>query len=172
MTAALSDTEPSDDASFMPNGACLPDDVGTVGEDDLPCDVCVPDGTEELVFEVDVRLIVRRSGSPSHSAALGRGVVQLCRLVESLGSLNKAAAQMCMAYSKAWKTLKHVEERFGFALLQRNGAHGSVLTAQGRALVEAYEQTEAALAASANHEFARAMAKASELEDPSAFDPR
>lgn len=42
--------------------------------------------------------------------------------VERLGSLNKAAADMGMAYSKAWRIVKQAEEGLDVALFLRQGA--------------------------------------------------
>ena len=60
--------------------------------------------------------------SEQHDAIFGRGVAQLCRGVDRTGSLNKAAKEIGMAY--------------------RNGAHGSTLTDEGKALLDAYERLE------------------------------
>lgn len=80
--------------------------------------------------------------SEQHDAIFGRGVAQLCRGVDRTGSLNKAAKEIGMAYSKAWRIIKHTEEAFSMQLLDRNGAHGSTLTDEGKALLDAYEQLE------------------------------
>ena len=75
-------------------------------------------------------------------AVFGSGVAQLCRGVEQWGSLNKAAKEMNMAYSKAWRIMKHTEASFGIQLLERNGAHGSVLTSEGALLLHAYDELQ------------------------------
>lgn len=46
-------------------------------------------------------------------------MVMLLREVERTGSLQKAAKNMNMAYSKAWKMLKGAEKEWGFALTDR-----------------------------------------------------
>ena len=51
--------------------------------------------------------------------AFGPGMVMLLREVERTGSLQKAAKNMNMAYSKAWKMLKGAEKEWGFALTDR-----------------------------------------------------
>ncbi len=81
-------------------------------------------------------------GSSDSDAVYGRGVAMLCRGVRDDGSLNKAAKGMGMAYSKAWRIMKQTEESFGFDLINRDGAHGSTLTAKGAILLEAFEQLE------------------------------
>lgn len=80
-------------------------------------------------------------------AMFGRGVAQLCRGVQTSGSLNRAAKEMGMAYSKAWRIVKHTEETFGVQLLNRNGAHGSTLTEEGVILLDSYERLEAEIIA-------------------------
>ena len=79
-------------------------------------------------------------------AVFGRGVAMLCRGVRDSGSLNRAAKNMGMAYSKAWRIVKHTEQAFGFNLLDRDGAHGSTLTREGELLLAAYEKLEADVA--------------------------
>ena len=51
--------------------------------------------------------------------AFGDGPFELLKEIEATGSLHKAAAQMEMAYSKAWKLLRMIEQRLGFMLLER-----------------------------------------------------
>ena len=82
-------------------------------------------------------------GSDETNAVFGRGVAMLCRGVRDDGSLNKAAKNMGMAYSKAWKMLKGAEKEWGFALTDREtggkDGGGSTLTPQAERLIEAYE---------------------------------
>lgn len=78
----------------------------------------------------------------AESAVFGRGVAQLCRGVRETGSLNKAAKNMGMAYSKAWRIVKNTEEAFGVLLLERNGAHGSTLTADGERILDLYDKLQ------------------------------
>lgn len=89
-------------------------------------------------FSVDIKVVLRKKGTDRYAPALGKGVIELCDKVDQLGSLNKAAASMGMAYSKAWRIVKHAEEVFGVALLERKGAQGSTLTVEGRELIFAY----------------------------------
>ena len=81
-------------------------------------------------------------GNDEANAVFGRGVAMLCRGVRDDGSLNKAAKNMGMAYSKAWRIMKQTEEAFGFCLINRDGAHGSTLTKEGALLLSAFEQLE------------------------------
>ena len=73
-----------------------------------------------------VRLSVKNSESESGSV-FGRGIADLCLGVRERGSLNAAAKNMGMAYSKAWRIIKDTEAALGIQLLNRDGAHGSDL---------------------------------------------
>lgn len=105
---------------------------------------------DERDFEVEVKLIIKNKKADPHSAAMGRGIVSLCRLVDETGSLNKAAQEMGMAYSKAWTIVKHTEAAFGFPLFVRKGNKGSELTPEGRRVMEAYGEVQAKINAEAN----------------------
>ena len=100
---------------------------------------------ERSDFEVEVKLIIKNKNVEAHGAAMGRGIVSLCRLVDKTGSLNKAAHEMGMAYSKAWSIIKKTEESFGFPLLHRKGNKGSELTPEGRQAVAVYEELQKSL---------------------------
>ena len=73
----------------------------------------------------------------------GPGIAGLLHLVEEQHSLRAAAAQMGMAYSKAWTIMKQAEKNLGFPLLQSStgGKHGggAVLTPEARKILSAYE---------------------------------
>lgn len=62
--------------------------------------------------------------------------------LNGLGSLNKAAADMGMAYSKAWRIVKQAEEGLDVALFLRQGARGSCLTEEAKALIELFRKVE------------------------------
>ncbi len=79
----------------------------------------------------------------SNGKAFGEGPLRLLKLVEKTGSLNRAAKEMGMSYRKAWYTIRFVEERLGFPLLERHsGGHsggGSTITPQGAHFIQRYE---------------------------------
>ena len=81
--------------------------------------------------------IAPADGDPESS--FGGGLVALLRGVQETGSLNRAAKDMHMAYSKAWKLMNSAEEQFGAQLIERDGARGSTLTEQGALLVSAFD---------------------------------
>lgn len=89
------------------------------------------------VLKPTIRLSITNPASESGSV-FGRGIANLCLGVREAGSLNAAAKGMGMAYSKAWRIIKETEAALGIQLLNRDGAHGSTLTEEGDALLDAY----------------------------------
>ena len=75
-----------------------------------------------------IRLSIMNPDAESGSL-FGRGIASLCLGVRETGSLNAAAKGMGMAYSKAWRIIKDTEAALDLQLLNRDGAHGSDLTA-------------------------------------------
>jgi len=75
--------------------------------------------------------------------AFGEGPYQLLKRIEEKGSLHQAAMDMKMSYRKAWRTLHAIEEKLGFALLDRHvggvSGGGSQITDAGRELMKNYE---------------------------------
>jgi molybdate transport system regulatory protein len=73
----------------------------------------------------------------------GPGPHELLRRVEQTGSLNQAAKDMAMSYSKAWRVMHQVERRLGVTLFEARaggpGGGGSCLTDQGRLLMQRFE---------------------------------
>ncbi len=88
-------------------------------------------------LQTNIRLSVYNPKSET-SSVFGKGIADLCRGVREKGSLNAAAKDMGMAYSKAWRIIKETENALGFELLVRDGAHGSELTPEGDKLLNAY----------------------------------
>jgi molybdate transport system regulatory protein len=76
--------------------------------------------------------------------AFGDGPYELLRRVEKLMSLHQAAGQMGMSYSKAWRLIQTLEQRLGFALLERKvggpSGGGSRVTSEGKDLMSRYER--------------------------------
>ncbi len=99
-----------------------------------------------------IRLSITNPASESGSV-FGRGIANLCLGVREAGSLNAAAKGMGMAYSKAWRIIKETEAALGIQLLNRDGAHGSTLTEEGDALLDAYIAIDAQLQKDAEKAF-------------------
>jgi molybdate transport system regulatory protein len=78
--------------------------------------------------------------------AFGEGPCELLKWVEKTNSLNEAAHQMGMSYSKAWKLIQTMEKRLGFSLLDKKiggqSGGGSEVTPKGRELIKRYEGFE------------------------------
>ena len=76
----------------------------------------------------------------------GEGPRELLNRVEKTNSLHEAAYQMGMAYSKAWKLIQAMEERLGFALLDKKvgglSGGGSWVTPEGKEFLRRYERFE------------------------------
>lgn len=97
---------------------------------------------EDYVVTVRVRVCV---ADADKATAFGYGSCELLDGVRRLGSLNRAAKEMGMAYSKAWKSIRATEEQLGFALIERKGANGSTLTERGERFLDMYfEMTRSA----------------------------
>ena len=81
--------------------------------------------------------------------AFGKGIAQILSLVEQHGSLTAAYKEMGISSSKAWKILHRAEADLGYPLLTSvsGGIHGgsTVLTAEGRELLEKYQEFNAAV---------------------------
>ncbi len=73
----------------------------------------------------------------------GPGTNELLRRVDQTGSLNQAAKDMAMSYSKAWRVIREVEQRLGVVLFERRtggpDGGGSCLTDQARLLLRRFD---------------------------------
>jgi molybdate transport system regulatory protein len=78
--------------------------------------------------------------------AFGDGPYELLKRVEKTNSLNEAAHQMGMSYSKAWKLIQTLEKRLGFPLLDRKvggvSGGGSEVTPEAVELMKRYDRFE------------------------------
>jgi len=93
----------------------------------------------------DIRFRINANGCK----CFGPGAARLIALAGEKNSLRAAAAEMGMAYSKAWRVVKACEEAMGIKLLQlraggRNGG-GASLTPEGELLLKRYEAMTARL---------------------------
>lgn len=80
---------------------------------------------------------------------VGEGRVELLEAIEEEGSLNKAAKSMGMSYRHLWGTVKKLEERLGFQLVETDrggeGGGGTTLTERARRIVKDYKWMNDAL---------------------------
>ena len=110
----------------------------------------------------------------------GSGVRELLLRTETTGSLHRAAAEMDMAYSKAWTIVRRAEEHLGVALLARRvggaGGGGSTLSEPGRRIVDAFgaltDEADAQLAALYARHFGDLLGGTPDLEPEGAALPR
>ena len=91
----------------------------------------------------------------------GPGVCELLERIRKTGSIQAAAAEMEMSYTKAWRILNRAEREMGAGLITRvsGGRNGgsSKLTDAGEKAITDYRQMEARLA-----KFAESLLKACE----------
>lgn len=92
---------------------------------------------EDLSWTMSLRLF-------TDEKAFGPGIARLMELTDEYHSLNKAAAAMEMAYSKAWKILNESEKALGICLIERHAGGirggGASLTDQGREMLNSYRE--------------------------------
>ena len=92
---------------------------------------------KKLSYKMSIRLF-------EEDKAFGPGIAVLLHKIDELGSLQKAALSMNMAYSKAWKMITAMERQWGFPLTEREtGARhggGSTLTVRAKLLVDRYDE--------------------------------
>ena len=83
---------------------------------------------KELRYNLSCRLF-------TDAKCFGPGVAQLLHRVERLHSLRAAAAEMEMAYSKAWTVIRNAENALDFKLLDSTagGKHGGGAVLSGAA---------------------------------------
>lgn len=93
--------------------------------------------TEKVRPDVKVRLT-------AGERFFGPGTCELLEGVEQTGSLQAACAQMQLSYTKGSRMVKMMERQLGFPVVQRwaggNGGGGSMLTEEGRQILEAYQK--------------------------------
>lgn len=74
----------------------------------------------------------------------GQGPLSLLILVDRFGSLNKAAQEISMSYSKATRIIKTTETNLNINLMNReiggSWGGGSTLTDEAKELIEKYER--------------------------------
>ena len=75
--------------------------------------------------------------------AFGDGPYELLKRVDETHSLHRAAKEMEMAYSKAWRLIGAMEKKLGFLLIERKvgglSGGGSLVTLRARNLLNNYE---------------------------------
>lgn len=72
----------------------------------------------------------------------GNGKINLLKMIDELGSIQKAAAEMGLSYRHAWGMIQKMERRSGFKLVKtavggKEGG-GASLTSRGQELVRSF----------------------------------
>jgi|AntRauTorckE6833_2_1112554.scaffolds.fasta_scaffold00160_17 molybdate transport system regulatory protein len=88
---------------------------------------------------VSVKLNYKLWLEEENEKLFGDGPADILYLVDKLGSLSKAAAEINMSYSQAWQLIDKLEKKLGFKLLEKqvggSDGGGSTLTTKGRLLM-------------------------------------
>lgn len=79
---------------------------------------------------------------------ISEGRIQLLKLIDCTGSLNKAAKEMNISYQKAWKLIDASNKVSKEPLIEThvggNKGGGTVVTAYGKSLIESFEKINVA----------------------------
>jgi molybdate transport system regulatory protein len=79
---------------------------------------------------------------------ISEGRIQLLKLIETTGSLNKAAKAMHISYQKAWKLVDASNKASKTPLIETqvggNNGGGTILTPYGKLLIESFESINTA----------------------------
>jgi|SaaInlStandDraft_4_1057021.scaffolds.fasta_scaffold62281_1 molybdate transport system regulatory protein len=88
------------------------------------------------------RYSLRLTTSDKSRAFFGPGPAGLFEKIERTRSISKAAKEMNMAYTKAWRIIKYAEDQLNCSLVETmsggKGGGGSSLTAKAKKLLSAY----------------------------------
>lgn len=141
---------------------------------DLPVDDygCTLDAdTHEDLMKIRRRYSVERGSDgfwPEVRILIGRGGwlfrpedAQLLEMIGQTGSIQRACACVHISYTRGWTRLRDMERELGMKLTERNvggtEGGGTALSADGRALLEAYRRYASELAAESRAAFHRAF---------------
>jgi molybdate transport system regulatory protein len=93
----------------------------------------------------------------------GQGRAELLELIDRLGSINKAVAQIGMSYRTAWGYIRELEKAAGFHLVERTPGRGvrggTRLTPRGRRFLERYRSFHHGLERSVSQQFTKAFGR-------------
>lgn len=107
-------------------------------------------GRGKLRFELGLQMTVTEPFFSASSA-------QLLELIEQTGSIQTASSCMHISYTTAWKTVNHIEQQLGSAILERTAGGtdggGSKLTSQGHRFLAAYQRFQSRVQAAGEEAF-------------------
>jgi molybdate transport system regulatory protein len=105
----------------------------------------------------------------SGESLLGEGKWRLLKAIKEKGSLQAAVIEMGYTYRKTWETLKRIEEKLGFKLIEksRGGEKGgqTVLTPKGERLIVFFDKLYGQIEPDIEHLFSEMIAELNELVD-------
>ena len=87
-------------------------------------------------MELRYKIWLEKDGEP----LLSFGKYLLLKEIEKTGSIYRAAQNLNIPYKKAHSYIKLTEKRFGKKLFTRKRGKGTVLTEEGKKLLELYEE--------------------------------
>ncbi len=94
-------------------------------------------------MKIEVKIYISDKNS---QAFLGRGPVELLEKISESGSINKAASEMGMSYSKAHGLITVLEKKLGVKMLEKAAGGpkggGSRLTGRAKQLIKKYRSLE------------------------------
>ncbi|MFO8110292.1 MAG: NUDIX domain-containing protein [Thermoplasmata archaeon] len=92
------------------------------------------------MYYLDCKCLLKKDGT----FLISQGRAKLLRLIDETGSISDSARELSMSYRHAWGTVKKIEDAAGFQVIKthRGGSDkgGSVLTEEGRTLLEIYDK--------------------------------
>jgi molybdate transport system regulatory protein len=104
------------------------------------------------------------------SLKLGSGRAELLELIDKLGSLRQAAAEIDMSYRHAWGYLRDLENAAGFGFVERNSGgaarSGLRLTTKAREFLASYRKFQRSLDRVAAREFAKCFGPPAPTRSP------
>jgi len=87
-------------------------------------------------LKVRFKIWLEKDGEP----IISEGKYRLLKEVERLGSIKEAAQSLGLSYKRAFSQIKTMEERLGFAVLERRRGKGAKLTRDGKRIMNEYER--------------------------------
>lgn len=93
-------------------------------------------------MKIQSRIWIQKEGK----SYLGSGRIELLKLIESEGSISKAAKKMHMSYKAAWDNLNQINELSKIPLIESSnggvGGGGTSLTLEGKKAIEVFQKLE------------------------------
>lgn len=130
-----------------------------VDDPGITCTVHEPERMEEYLASHRREMLhpTLRLGIEREEIIVGPRAKLLLLLIDHTRSVNRACGMMALSYSKAWDILNRLERELEYRLVERkhggNRGGSTMLTAQGRAFLVAYQDMEERVLACAREVF-------------------